>query len=1330
LALTKLRRSDLKTASIAASFYLVCASGPAAAPAVPPDARLSDEPLFATTSLVKPNMVLDLSVEYPTTGAAYRMAFDIKKTYVGYWDPMGCYDYSASDGYFKRAATATVSSGAIVCSNKWSGNMLNWAASSAIDMLRYAMTGGDRVVDTPGTTVLQRAVLQPGFYNNASNFPARTLTGNLGKLTPLVSSGVVTDGGTVRIASCRDRLFVGPYSTGTCDQPGANQSFGPGKTAAPYHARVEVCAATEGPLRPDLCLQYPNGKYKPVGTIQTYSDKMRFAAFGYLMDNANRRYGGVLRAPMKFAGPTAQNARFEKIANEAAEWDENTGVFTANPLMGAEKLSGVVNYLNQFGRTGPTPGSYKSLDPVGEMYYESLRYLQGQPPTDAASAGMTDAMKDGFPVYNKTTRWGEGARGTWDPVVASCQRNYVVVIGDLHTHHDHSLPGSTNDGLDGWTGARPVGASEPDAAFWSKVVGAFENNESVSYDDPAGGTDGSGKKTLTTRGNAGGPRAYAYPNGALITSSNIATLNTGSDQGGFGWAGLAYWANTQSIRSDYPDVRVKTYTIDVDEGGDGTIRQGKRGSAFYLAAKYGGFDDKNNDGNPFVTSIGTDASETISNSEWQSGLDDDGKPKPSSYFLASKPEEMIAAIRRIFANAGAASGSLAGGAVSSARVTSNGASIYAPQLDSTRWSGSLLAYGLSFDAKAGVVNKAVAPIWDAGKLLTSGDPGKTPPIPVPDPAKRRIFTMLGRGTGDVFTWDVLKGDAALAAYLNNEPFSRAGAKDGLGESRVAYLRGDRTKETSESGGIFRTRDSVMGDVVNSAPLLVGPPSLAVQGSGYDGFLAARKGRTPAVYIGANDGMLHAFDAGSGAELFAYVPRALYSKLGAYTSPAYLHQPYVDGSPAAGEVQLTDGSWKTALVSGMGGGARGVFALDVTDPTQFSKSHVMWEFTGADDADMGHVTQAPSIRKFRTVAARSGQPAIYRWFAVVPSGFNNGNAGKAAALFLLSLDKAPGQPWQLNSNYYKIVLPNPVDTSVVNALGPVGDYATADDAIRWLYAGDTQGNLWKFDFFSKEAPWSEFDALGLSGSPLMVARDALGNRQPITVAPEVGVGPHGGAIVLFGTGKFVEVDDLSSRRTQSLYAAYDNGKTSIPANETRTQLEVRKMEPDSKGRFNISGSPFVYGNYDSKTSRRRGWYFDLPESTRNGERLVSRMTLSDGYLTFNTLIPNSNSCGAGGGGHSCAVNAMTGMSAGGTCVPSTIGLLSSPLVIQGGDSVFSSTDSFSRRIETKKVSIINLGTGTGTGPGVSTAEPIEGGEVSQIAGRLNWRQVINYKDAKQ
>ncbi|WP_177142537.1 pilus assembly protein [Variovorax sp. YR216] len=574
--------------------------------------------------------------------------------------------------------------------------------------------------------------------------------------------------------------------------------------------------------------------------------------------------------------------------------------------------------------------------------------------------------------------------------------------------------------------------------------------------------------------------------------------------------------------------------------------------------------------------------------------------------------------------------------------------------------------------------------------------------------------MLDSGRGVPFTWDDVKNDAALAGYLNAEPYQSPGAMDDLGAARIDYLRGDRTKETRHIGGVFRTRSSVMGDIVNSTPLLAGPTNTG-------------ENDAQAVYVGANDGMLHAFGADSGTEFFAYVPRSLHAKLGAYTSPDYVHQSYVDGSPAAGEVQLANGSTRTVLVSGMGAGARGVFALNVSEPRAFSANDVMWEFNGDDDPDMGHVLQAPSIMKFRTASAAKGQPAANRWFAVVASGFNNGNVNKAAALFLLSLDKAATEPWRLDANYYKIVLPDPLDKTVVNALGPVADYSTADNATRWLYAGDTQGNLWRFDF-AKGPPWGQ-DALAFDRTPLMVAQDGQGNRQPITTAPLAGGGPHGGAIVLFGTGKLVEVDDLSSRRVQTLYGVYDND-TTIPNAQARTQLEPRRVTPDEGGKFIISGNAFAYGSYDGKASRRRGWFFDLPDATSQGERLVSQMALRDGYLLFNTFVPGLPASGAGGGGHSCAVNAMTGLSSGSTCIPSTVGLLGSPLVIEEVDAAFTSVDSFGRRIYRKRVSVINFGSGAGSGSGTSIESPLDGGSVSLVGGRLNWRQVVNFKEANK
>lgn len=1281
------------------------------------------EPLSSMASRADPNLVLDLALEVSNAGAAYRGGFDWKKVYRGYWDPMACYGYAAADGYFRRLAPAAkLAGGEIACTNQWSGNLLNWAATSTVDVLRLALTGGDRVVDEAGRTVLQRAVLQEDFYRS-SYFPDKAVTGRLDKLTPLVADGRTGVGaaGTVHFNHCFDRMFVGPSASGSCANPGTDQQYGPGAASAPYFARVEVCTAAEAATRADLCLRYPSGQSKPVGEIQRHSSRMRFAVFGYLLDSALARYGGVLRAPMKYTGPRKRDAGLDSVDNPQAEWNATTGVFIDDPDAAAQggRYSGVVNYLNRFGRGG----AYKKFDPAGELYYESLRYLQAKAPTPEALAGVAatnDPRKDGLPVSNDTAAWrDESRKSSWDPVAASCRKNHILAIGDLETHDDHSLPGMPGGGR-GFSSA----SFEPDTADWTRPVAAFENREALSYTHP------SGKTGLATTGNRGLP-AFNYKGGAQLTSGSIASAETGADGGSFGMAGLAYWANTQKIRADFPEARVQTFGIDLDAGGQGAIRQAQRGSALYLASKYGGFVDSNNDGNPFLASGSGGRADVASNAEWAEGIDDDGQPKPSNYFLAGEPQQLLAAIRRVFRSAAAPSGgSTADAAISSNRIGAAGSSLYVARFSGRRWSGTLQAYLLAYDAGSGAVRQAEEPRWDAGALLT-GDASAQPAVPAREPADRSIFTLSAAGVGTPFQWNAL--DKALQGALNAEPYAVPAAPDGLGAERLAYLRGDRRKELSAPGGTFRVRDSVMGDVANSNPLFVGPPSPNVRGAGYQQFLDAHKGRPQAVYVGANDGMLHAFSAATGHELFAYVPRAVSSKLAGYTSPNYAHQAYVDGSAAAAEAQMAGGAWKTVLVSGTGAGATGVFALDISDPAAFSADKVLWEFTGADDGDMGHVLQAPRIMKFRLSAATRTQPAAYAWFAVVASGFNNANADRRAALFLLSLDKPAGAAWKRGLNYHKVVLPAPADNALVNALGTPGDFAAADGWARWLYAGDTQGNLWKFDF-TGNAPWSEANALGLGGLPLMVATSGGtdAKRQPITVAPEVGAGPNGGAIVLFGTGKFVSADDMgrANRGVQSLYGVYDSGKA-IPAGETRTQLQARRaVAAAGQSLPAILGEPFVYGTATGSAVSRRGWYFDFPGALELGERQVSRLTLSDGYLFFNTLIPNAEACSANGGGRSCAVNAMTGLSQGGTCVLSSVGLLSSPLLVELGEGAFTATDAFGRRTETKKVSVINVGVPGGSGGArISTARPVEGGQVSQVSGRLNWRQIADYRGAK-
>lgn len=109
-----------------------------------------------------------------------------------------------------------------------------------------------------------------------------------------------------------------------------------------FYSRVQVCKANSAVLEDvrdyGLCKQYPNGNYKPTGVIQKYADQIRLAAFGYLMGRqtasySSGRYGGVLRAPMKYVGQKKFDiyGREDVGSNPKAEWDNNTGIFTTQP---------------------------------------------------------------------------------------------------------------------------------------------------------------------------------------------------------------------------------------------------------------------------------------------------------------------------------------------------------------------------------------------------------------------------------------------------------------------------------------------------------------------------------------------------------------------------------------------------------------------------------------------------------------------------------------------------------------------------------------------------------------------------------------------------------------------------------------------------------------------------------------------------------------------------------------------------------------------------------------------------------------------------------------
>jgi type IV pilus assembly protein PilY1 len=655
--------------------------------------------------------------------------------------------------------------------------------------------------------------------------------------------------------------------------------------------------------------------------------------------------------------------------------------------------------------------------------------------------------------------------------------------------------------------------------------------------------------------------------------------------------------------------------------------------------------------------------------------------------------------------------------VSTTDLTNDTGFIYRSNFYSSKWSGSFKKYALAPDTN-GVPQIEKVASWDAADILTGVNP-ETRKIYTARIETDKTFETIE------FKWANLSSNQKTA--LNKSPVD--GKNDGLGEKRLNYLRGIRSLEQTKDGGIFRARDSVLGDIVNSNSVYVGPPVLNRQQSDYQKFYDANKNRINALYVGANDGMLHAFDADTGRELFSYIPNILMSDLAQLTRPGYVHRPYVDGSSSVSDVMVR-GAWKTILASGMGGGAQEIFALDVTNPSDFGSGiGALWEFTDADDSDMGNQMAAPMIAKFK-IEAIKGKPE-YKYFVVVSSGLNNYKAdgsGKydgsgAGALFLLSLDKAPTEKWKRNVNYFKFSTPIK-DTTAQNGLSTPALVIGSNGAVRYGYAGDLQGNLWRFDF-TGNAPWSH--AVN-SDTPIFTAKDWRGNTQPITTQPKIIFAPGGGYVVLFGTGKLIEEADMvpAAFNTQSFYGIYDSTKNRDTA-ISRSQLELRTLANDYDGELKITGSDFLYG---TTTGTKLGWYLNFVDSEKTGERNVTNSAVASGKLFFNTLIPGTKQCGEANG-RSYTLDALTGLSVDGDKIGqiTQVGILSAPLIFQTITTSSSNAPSGKDKIKRKDV-VVNFGTG---GPmGTMNQSKVGADNLNNIAvvsQSFGWREISNWQELR-
>ncbi|MBJ6138653.1 pilus assembly protein [Marinobacter litoralis] len=853
----------------------------------------------------------------------------------------------------------------------------------------------------------------------------------------------------------------------------------------------------------------------------------------------------------------------------SAEWDPQTGIIFDNPDNATEGNSGVINYINKFGQLNTN--SHKSYDPVSELYYAATRYLKNQGNVAAYSSNPTEKHKDNFPVI---TNWT-------DPVSYECQPTAILGIGDANTHRDGNLPGSSYRSVD-----EPAIPSEVSA---DNTVNVTEMTNLIGVMEP--GLDGT------------------LGNGEFTGRRNTAYI-----------AGLAYDNRINDMRPDLDgDQLATTHWVDVME--NQKLECATR-NQYYLATKYGGFtlpDDY-------------DASRTddLPESWWTNGdtlacANNGTMKRPKNFYTAGNAEKMVESLEEAFKNI------VSDAEGTSTAVTFNTATIesdtllFGAQFNSASWTGKLFATSIQ-RAASGPPKIANTYSWEAGAVLDQRDLVAEP---------RNIYTFNGT-SGVEFT----AGNLASLTQAMQDDLEFGGDSD-LAEKRIRYLRGEAIDG-------MRSRISRLGDIVNSTPVYIEAPSMnwpessafGTDSGSHANFAKTYENRKGVIYVGGNDGMLHAFAADTGEELFAYIPEFIASDtaqegLHYLTDPAYTHRYYVDLSPVVSEVksQGAGGSaaaWRSVLIGGARTGGKGIFALDITDPNGFASgaSNIpMWEFSAADDSRLGYITEPPTI----SLADWGG--GSNKWTVFLPNGYMSDTP--STGFFMLDIEGGLDGTWSEGSDYKYIEFDSATDATGLSPIRQV-DLEGSDRIVDRIYAGDLKGNLWVATLGNQG--WGNpyrgplFTATGgqspqaVITTPQPITAAPLAIRYPETVSGNKGGGNSGSnskVMVLFGTGKYLELGDVNNTDVQSFYGVFDN-----TAALDRSDLLDRTL---SAGQVTVDGVDYDvrYSGGDAfDPTTHSGWYVDLIDS---GERINLSAQVRGDYIFVNSLVPTTNPCDIGGEG---------------------------------------------------------------------------------------------------
>lgn len=796
----------------------------------------------------------------------------------------------------------------------------------------------------------------------------------------------------------------------------------------------------------------------------------------------------------------------------------------------------------------------------------------------SGSTPLRRALNDAGRLYAGKLTGSYNGGTIKDPVEYSCQRNYTVLSTDGFWNEAVTLTQLDGSALGDQDGAMARPQKDGNA-----VSNTLADVAAYYYKaDLRTGTDGQPECT-----SGSGTGADVCGNGTLSAQQRMVSFTLGLGASGY-----------MQYQSDYLRATSGDYFA-VSQGSSPNVAAG---TCTWQASG--------------ECTWPTPASNTLTTIDdlWHAAVNGGG-----TYFSASNPQSLYSGLQSALNNIAAQDGAAAAATASNPNVSSGDNQVFVSNFKSGEWTGQLKSQRI--DLETGAISATAD--WAAGTLLDSNNTRKI-----------YMFSAGGGSNRSEFTWNNLSATqkgyfslATLTAAGNNliqfcgsgdYCLSNSDQSTAAGERLVDYLRGSRSDEggLAEPSKFFRQRTQLLGDIVNSEAVYVKTALMNYNDAGFAAHKNSMVTRAGMIYVGANDGMLHAFSAASGNELWAYVPSQVMPRLHKLADKSYgnKHEYFVDASPVVQEVKIGS-DWRTVLVTGLGAGGRAYIAIDVTSPTD---PKPLWEFT---HDNLGYTFSKPEISKLVDGS----------WVVIVPSGYNNVTPGDGNGR-LFVLDIATGAPIS--------TLPNGIPTLVGGlAVGSAGtpsglghisawaDNSDKDNTALRVYGGDNLGNVWRFDINNNVG------AAGYEAQRIATLRNSLGQVQPITSRPELGmVGTY--PMIFVGTGRYLGVSDLSDATTQSIYAikdrlsASDFGNPRLVANNFVQQTLSNGTCPANSA-ICSPGSPIRSNGNPQAVDllEKNGWYVDLP-STR--ERVTNEPVLVGGVLGVTSNVINSSGiCTVGG-----------------------------------------------------------------------------------------------------